>query len=61
MRRVTLSQFLVSRQREKQLINADLRLLKVFRSVADCGGMAAAELAATPANANARMADAFER
>jgi fructose-1,6-bisphosphatase I len=27
MRRVTLSQFLVSRQREKQLINADLRLL----------------------------------
>src|SRR5688500_16712890 len=27
MRRVTLTQFLVSRQREKQLINADLRLL----------------------------------
>src|ERR687895_1390451 len=27
MRRVTLSQFLVSRQREKELINADLRLL----------------------------------
>src|SRR5687768_3763519 len=27
MRRVTLTQFLVSRQREKELINADLRLL----------------------------------
>src|SRR5438874_10994538 len=27
MRRVTLTQFLVSRQRDKQLINADLRLL----------------------------------
>ena len=27
MRRVTLSQFLVSRQRDKNLINADLRLL----------------------------------
>ena len=27
MRRITLTQYLVSRQREKQLINADLRLL----------------------------------
>src|SRR3982750_1390805 len=27
MRRVTLTQFLLSRQRDKQLINADLRLL----------------------------------
>ena len=27
MRRVTLSQFLVSRQRDKKIINADLRLL----------------------------------
>src|SRR5262249_62198931 len=27
MKRITLSQFLVARQRDKQLINADLRLL----------------------------------
>ena len=27
MRRVTLTQYLVSRQRDRQLINADLRLL----------------------------------
>jgi hypothetical protein len=46
MRRVTLSQFLVSRQRERNLINADLRLL--LETIARASGAASTAVGMAP-------------